>query len=149
MPSPIIALHVWILTSPMTIFHLVANKVTFKDIESAYSRFTSGHKMATLQPIIYSPFKLYSRTTTTDAATIRILVKLTLGIPDTPPDDGDGLGCCAEVGDVVAGVDSGVEDDDVATVLDGMLVVALFAAIRLPVDVAVAALATNELRIDE
>lgn len=97
----------------------------------------------------HSLFKLYSRNIDTDAASIKILLKPAVGIPATAPDDGEGLDCCAEVGDVIAGVDTGVEDDGVATVLDGMLVVALLALVRLLVAVAVAAPATKELRIDE
>lgn len=103
--------------------------------------------MATPQPTAYSLFKFYSRNIDTDAASIKILLKLAVGIPATPPDDGEGLGRCAEVGDVIVGVDSGAEDDGAATVLDGMLVVALLALVRLAA--AVAAPATKELRIDE
>ena len=105
--------------------------------------------MVTSQLTAYSLFKLYSRNIDTDAASIKILLKLTVGIPATPPDDGERFGCFAEVGDVIAGVDTAVEDDSVATVLDGMLVVALLGLVRLLVEVAVEAPATKELRIDE
>ena len=106
--------------------------------------------MATPQPTAYSRFKFYGRNIDTDAASNKILLKLAVGIPATPPDDGEGLGRCAEVGDVIiVGVDSAAEDDGATTVLDGMLVVALPALVRLPAAVAVAAPATKELRIDE
>jgi hypothetical protein len=107
------------------------------------------NEMATRQPKTYPLIKIYSRSTETDTASTRIPVKLALGIPAIPPDDGDGLGCCAEVDDVIAGVDPGADDDGVATVLDGVLVVALLAVAKLPVGVTVAASAMKELRIDE
>lgn len=75
--------------------------------------------MVTCQLTAHSLFKLYSRKIDTDAASIKILLKLTVGIPAAPPDDGEVFDCFAEVGDVVAGVDTAVEDDGLARVLDG------------------------------
>lgn len=77
------------------------------------------------------------------------MAKLAIGGLETFPDDGDGLDFCVEVDDVMEDVDPGAEDDSAGTVVDGMLVVAPLAVVGMPVGVAVVALATKELRIDE
>lgn len=116
---------------------------TFFDITRAL--FTGGNKDGDLSTENLFSVKLYSRNTVTDAANTSIPAKLAVADPATPP-VGDGLGCCVEAADVMEGVDPGVEDDCVATALDGRLVAAL---LTVPVDVTTAASATKELTIDE